>query len=376
MYFTAGANNIALVLGEKVENFNPNLVSGKTDVGPMRLNNQDAFLLPDSNTPTNLGAFYVVADGVGGQEFGEDAARIGVASASETFYQVRQQDVAIPEALEKALCQANKAIYEEAQRRGSGHMGCTMVAAAQQGDTLFLAHVGDTRAYLLQEGRLRQMTRDDTWVQNQVDAGRLSPEEAARHELRNVVTQVLGNKLEVKIHLSQPHKLKPDSVLLLCSDGLYDPVNDAQIAQIILESKPHQAAEALIQAAIAAQTTDNITAVVVHCGHILAAPEGKNSRKLLPLGIAGFILLLALALSLPGFLPNAARSENFRNALPTLMPVMSLPEIPTGEPQEDGMTTAVPLPTPTSTTTPAPTPTAEPEVTWYDGRHKIGRAAN
>ncbi len=355
-----------------MNNYNPKLVGGHSHIGPVRQINQDAFRLPDTTTPTHLGTLYIVADGVGGQEHGEDAAKMGVQVAYETFYQARQRNVPIQEALQYALNQANQAVYAEAQARGGGRMGCTMVAVVQHEGMLYVAHVGDARAYLLHDGRMRRMTRDDTWVQKQVEAGLLTAEDAARHELRNVVTQVLGNKPEVDVHLGKPYALTPDDVLMLCSDGLYDPVNDEQMAQIIRNNPPQQAAEALVQAAIAGNATDNITAVVVHSGQIAAAPPATKIPKWLPLAVVGVILLIALSAALPGLFRNEANGgagvEDGGMELPTAMPTLSTVTEP-GNGSDGVLETAVPDTAPTSTiaplatNTPAPTATPAPTLT-------------
>ncbi len=354
-----------------MKNYDPKMVGGYSDIGPVRQVNQDAFRLPDPTTSTHLGALYIVADGVGGQEHGEEAAKLGIQVAYDTFYQVRQQDYQIQAALKHALNKANQAVYAEAQARGGGRMGCTMVAVVQHEGMLYVAHVGDARAYLLHEGRMRRMTRDDTWVQKQVEAGLLSAEDAAKHELRNVVTQVLGNKPEVDVHLGKPYALTPDDMLMMCSDGLYDPVSDEQMQQLMISNPPQQAAEALIQAAITGNATDNITAVVVHSGAISALPSGVNIPRWLPLAVVGVILLIALAAALPSLFrsdptPSGNGVEDGSTELPTPMPTLP----PVDQPVDGGvgLETAVPAaatstiaPTiPLATATLTPTLTSEP----------------
>lgn len=352
-----------------MKNYDPHLVGGHSDIGPVRQVNQDAFRLPDPGTPTNLGALYIVADGVGGQEHGEEAARIGVQVAYDSFYQARRQESPIQAALKFALNQANLAVYAEAQKRDGARMGCTMVAVVQHQGLLYVAHVGDARAYVLHDGRMRRMTRDDTWVQKQVEAGLLKAEDAAKHELRNVVTQVLGNKPEVDVHLGKPYTVAPDDMLLLCSDGLYDPVSDAQMEQILTSNPPQQAAEALIQAAVAGNATDNITAVVVQSGRISAARSGLPIPKWAPLAVVGVILLIALAAALPGLLRggNENSAPDGATDLPTPLPTLPL-VVQTVEGGDGLLATAVPAvpavpAAPTSTIAPLPTETPTPTAT-------------
>ena len=256
-----------------MNNFSPTYVGAKSDQGPVRSNNEDAYWVSDLKTPTELGALYIVADGVGGQEYGEVAAQQAVQIINERFYAWRQQGNLIQEALERAIHEANLAIYEEAQARGQGRMGCTLVAAVQFEGHLYIAHVGDARAYLLLGNRLRRLTRDDTWVQRQVEAGAMTAAEAEKHELRNVVTQVLGNKEAIDVHLSEPQELYSGDVFLLCSDGLHDVVTKEQLAKLLKYNEPQAAAEALVEAAIKGETRDNVTAVVVNSGVVPGREE-------------------------------------------------------------------------------------------------------
>ncbi len=102
------------------------------------------------------------------------------------------------------------------------------MTAVKHKNYLYIAHVGDARAYLLLDNRLRRLTRDDTWVQKQLDANIITAEEAENHEWANVVTQVLGNRSEIKVHQSEPLRLKPGNIFLLCSDGLHGVLSNKQ----------------------------------------------------------------------------------------------------------------------------------------------------
>ena len=239
-------------------------VGAKSDKGPTRSANEDAFWVSDARSPLEYGSLYLVADGVGGQEHGAVAAQQAVQVISTAFYQRRHSGSTIPEALNDAVLQANQAIYQRAQTMDISRMGCTLVAAVQHEGQLYVAHVGDARAYLLMENHLRRLTRDDTWVQKQVDAGIITYEEAARHELRNIVTQVLGNKLDITVHQSATYELHAGDTYLLSSDGLHGVLSKEQLFKLMKDNPPQAAADALVRAAIEAQTRDNITAVVVN----------------------------------------------------------------------------------------------------------------
>ena len=236
---------------------------GFSDKGPIRKANEDAFILPDPNAPTELGLIYVVADGVGGQEHGAEASRLAVRIIHDVFYQTRQVGESIPVALAHAADQANLAIYDEAQQRQAGRMGCTVVTAVHHQGQRYLLHAGDARAYLLRTGKLQKLTRDDTWVQRQVEEGLIGEDTAQRHELRHVVTRVLGNNPTADFTVSEPMAIQADDVLLLCSDGLHDVVDDGQMIQILADYLPQAATETLVDTAVHSKAQDNITAIVV-----------------------------------------------------------------------------------------------------------------
>jgi protein phosphatase len=241
---------------------------GVTDKGPVRKTNQDAFMLPDSLSPRLLGDIYIVADGVGGQEHGAEASQLAVRIIHDLFYQKRQAGASVAVALEQAADQANLAIYNEAQARGASRMGCTVVAAVHHNGQRTILHAGDARAYLLRDDELHQLTRDDTWVQIQVDEGIIGEETAANHELRHVVTRVLGNKTTLEITLSPALSIESGDTLLLCSDGLYDAVPSEKIGQILAGYTPQAAADTLVKLAVKANAKDNVTAVVVNSQHV------------------------------------------------------------------------------------------------------------
>lgn len=388
--------------GNVIHDYQPERSGGATDKGPRRAENQDAFWIPDQNTPTDLGALYLVADGVGGQQDGAAAARLAVGTVQQEFYKLRRKGEPLPDALKEALERANRKILDDAQKREVRKMGATFVAAVQEGDKLIVAHVGDARAYLVRQGELQQLTRDDTWVQRQVDAGLIKEEEALKHEFRNVVTQVLGNKAEINVNLSQTHQLQLGDVILLCSDGLYDVLPDKLLISLTSENEPQSAARLLVEAAIEAEATDNITAVVLRIGQfvpiadeptlapiptmVAAAPtltaapistptqppqkeKGGIPRWLIILAIIAIILIAATLLTF--WLQNRNVSGNSRDAAATAMP--EIVESPSPEstgalrvleltatvesPAETGEPLATETIQPPDTPTPRPTPT-------------------
>ena len=245
-----------------MKNYNPDLVGAVTDRGLYRAENEDACWQPDRTTPIQYGALFIVADGVGGQEHGGIAARMAVAVLSDVFYRAREQGQEIPQSLKMAISEANQAVFDEAQLSGL-RMGATVVTAVHHEGLLYVAHVGDSRAYLVAGQKLRPLTRDDSLVQQQLDAGVITPAEAAQHQFRNLVTQVLGNKLDIEIHLAEPQPFDEGEALLLCTDGLSGIVEAEVIYGIIAGHAASEAADKLVQAAKDAGSQDNITAVVV-----------------------------------------------------------------------------------------------------------------
>ncbi|MCO5187100.1 MAG: protein phosphatase 2C domain-containing protein [Anaerolineae bacterium] len=302
---------------------NPNnsqFVGMATNQGP-RATLEDAFALPDGSADLTLGHLYVVADGVGGQEAGEVAAQIAVSTIQTRYYAARAAGHGIPEALTVAFNTANKAIYEESQRRGVDRMGCTAVAVAYQDDRLFVAHAGDARAYQLRGRRLRRLTRDHTWVQAQVDAGTISERDARHHELRHVVQRVMGNHPTLETEVSGSITVRDGDRILLCTDGLHDVVEEKQIAQILRNNAPQAAADKLIDAALRADTGDNVTAVVVLVSANGAVPPRRRSGLFALAAIAALAIVLLLVSQIAGNGQNdntsAAESSITIDAPPT-----------------------------------------------------------
>ncbi|HEX9082575.1 MAG TPA: Stp1/IreP family PP2C-type Ser/Thr phosphatase [Holophagaceae bacterium] len=243
--------------------------AGLTDVGCVRKHNEDSFLAePD------LGLF-VVADGLGGHAAGEVASQIVVERVGQFVAETREKDRTWPleydtrlsfdgNRLKVALLLSDQAITEDIRRNPEREtMGSTVVACLVHGRRATLAHVGDSRAYLLNDQGIHQLTRDHSWVAEQVANGILTPSEARVHPFRNVITQALGNGGDLEVEV-QEFELENSDQLLLCSDGLSGMVGDAQIWDIVRRaSNPQMAVETLIAQARENGGEDNITAVLV-----------------------------------------------------------------------------------------------------------------
>ena len=257
--------------------------AGMTDVGCVRKHNEDNFLMSGE-----LGLF-IVADGLGGHAAGEVASQIVVESMGRFVAETVEQERTWPvdydaslsfnaNRLKAAITLSDKAIAEDIRSNPEREtMGSTVVAALVSGTKATLAHVGDSRAYLLDPGGIRQVTKDHSWVAEQVANGILTPSEARVHPFRNVITQALGNGGDLDIEI-QEMDLAESERLLLCSDGLSGMVPDQQIWDIVHKAGSLQAAvEALISAARAAGGEDNISAILVGLGTDEALPKKNQS---------------------------------------------------------------------------------------------------
>jgi len=230
---------------------------GKSDPGRKRSRNEDAFLLkPESG-------LFAVADGMGGEEGGELASRIFVETARELFPGPPfPSEEECHRSVQKAFALANERILEEARKRQYRKMGCTAELMAFHPTGFVLGHVGDSRAYLLRKGELRQLTRDHSLVQEQVDEGLITMEEARWHSLRNVILRAVGIEETLAVDLLRS-KGQAGDFFLLCSDGLTSMVEEGEIRKILhrplsLEEKT----DLLIREANSAGGADNITVVL------------------------------------------------------------------------------------------------------------------
>jgi serine/threonine protein phosphatase PrpC len=229
-----------------------------SDVGRARSGNEDSYFCGR--------AVFAVADGLGGHQGGEVASAAAVAPLAA----LDGRDLATPteaaEALAAAIQEANSGILERAAGDPSlWGMGTTMTAAAVTADGhLQLAHVGDSRAYLLRDGALEQLTTDHTVVAELVRRGRLTPELAAIHPERSILTRAVGLDARIPVDTPDPLDLRPGDQCLLCSDGLTEAVPDPTIAELLSTDEDGNAAcRSLIDAANEAGGPDNITVVLV-----------------------------------------------------------------------------------------------------------------
>jgi serine/threonine protein phosphatase PrpC len=240
--------------------------AGLTDVGRRREHNQDNvthYVPPDENELAAKGALFVVCDGMGGHAAGEVASELGVNAIREVYYASTEEDVI--DNIASAIRAANDKIYEYAQQHPeSKGMGTTCVSVLIHGGRAYFVNIGDSRAYLVRDDDMRQVTLDHSWVAEQVRAGLLSEEQARTHAHRNVITRSLGTGPSVTADLFV-ESLKQGDRILLCSDGLHGYVDEREIKREMLTlSEPEAGVQALVDMANSNGGPDNITALVIH----------------------------------------------------------------------------------------------------------------
>jgi len=258
-------------------------VFGRTDVGRTREHNEDAFAVADltTNTPPTSsngrtyglgpkGSLFMVADGMGGAAAGEIASDMAVnivlgEMQTRWLAEPNTNEEAFVRSIKNAAKSANEQIHDYAtshpEYRG---MGTTATIAGLLGDTLYLAQVGDSRAYLVRNGVVRQITKDQSLMQKLIEAGELTEEEAEQSERRNIILQALGPEPSIKVDLTH-QQLRRGDTLVLCSDGLSGQVGKDEIARIVnRETDLPSACKALIDRANENGGPDNITVILAH----------------------------------------------------------------------------------------------------------------
>lgn len=287
-------------------------VVGRTDVGRTREHNEDAFAVadlaafrdPDASSGAGAhrddgervltgGAMFMVADGMGGAAAGEIASSMAVEvvvrELAERGRALERSDAeGFATALRAATSAANARIHEFAvQHPEYRGMGTTATVAALLGDTLFLAQVGDSRAYLVRDGVARQITKDQSLMQKLIEAGEITAEEAEVSDRRNIILQALGPEAFVKVDLTHQRVRRGDT-LILCSDGLSGQVRGEEMAQSVAEERDLQhLCQRLIDSANASGGPDNITVVAARfdgVGLEVAASEDEIGHRVFPLG--------------------------------------------------------------------------------------------
>jgi protein phosphatase len=283
-------------------------IGSATHAGKVRVNNEDHFLIarmgksmrvcatslarsPDETKfADEEGYLMIVADGMGGAAAGEEAAAVAVATVEEFalntvkwFLHLGQQEETVLMAeLRESLERADREVFDRVERRPDlAGMGTTLTVGFSVGSDLFVVHAGDSRAYLLRDGELTQVTSDHTLVQLLVAGGALTSEQAKTHRRRNVVTNVIGGPREGV--MAEVHKvpLADGDVFLLCTDGLTEPVDEGKIAAILADfDDPDEAAERLVGLALEGGGPDNVTTIVARYALSRESPAPQAEQTL------------------------------------------------------------------------------------------------
>ena len=205
----------------------------------------------------------MVADGMGGHKGGDRASRLAIDSAAREFIREFDQGTEVGEALGRALARAAMEVFDASRAnidlRG---LGTTLSSLAIKDGRAHISHIGDTRIYCIRDDLIHQLTSDHSLVNEQVQAGIMSPDEARASSLRNIITRAIGHtKTVIADHFSLP--VKENDIFLLCTDGLNNMLIDSEIVKLINSLKPHQAINKMIENSNDKGGDDNITAILV-----------------------------------------------------------------------------------------------------------------
>jgi len=237
-------------------------LAGKTDVGRIRQENQDDYRAGE--LPGGA-VWALVCDGMGGAKGGREASQ-GACNVIENFFQEQYAQCGAGQEepfLKKALLYANRFVFQKAAHEEAlAGMGTTAVCALVRSGNVYLCHAGDSRAYLIRDGKLTQLTHDHSYVQELVDCGTITEEEAEHHPQKNIITKALGVDYRLEPEFTAA-KLKREDRLLLCTDGLTNMVPVEEMEKLLAQGAFYDLPDRLIEAANAHGGSDNITALLL-----------------------------------------------------------------------------------------------------------------
>jgi protein phosphatase len=279
-------------------------VGAKSDLGQRKQTNEDnyAIYLPgDSGLPNLIdGGLLVVADGLGGHFAGEVASKLAVTMMKDFLTMERQQTDTPAKLLAETAQKANVQIHNANLGLKGFYrpMGTTLTAVFVEGDKAHFCHVGDSRAYLLRNGQVQLVTTDHSWVDEQVKMGLMTPEDARRDPRRNVLTRTLGTRPETNVDTFEK-ELRPEDMLVLCSDGLTSVVTDVEILKTCTDAAtPQDAADKLISIANERGAPDNVTAVVAFVESRKRRASAKQRKQALKQVVQTVLRVVALLVAL------------------------------------------------------------------------------
>jgi protein phosphatase len=248
---------------------------GLSEIGPVREDNQDAIRFSEDEHAQ----LYAIADGMGGYAHGGVASQM----ALDSFYGTLSGHTgnSISRVMQRGVEIANLKVYQKAQQLNVGRMGTTLTAAYVFGDMLYIAHVGDSRAYLIRDGSAVCLTEDHTIVGDMVRSNLIPADKIRTHAQRSILTKSVGLDLFVQPDITQ-HKLKEGDRLVLCSDGVWSVIEDDEFAQVVSDSRSvDEASQNLIDLALHHETDDNASVVVFQINKLIpvSTEQHAGSRK-------------------------------------------------------------------------------------------------
>ena len=225
----------------------------RTDIGKKRKQNEDAAWFDEKR------GVFVVADGMGGHQAGEVASALAARTLCETLRDMQPS----ADALTRGYLAANSAVFaRQKEDETLSGMGTTMTALWEDQEYVFVGQIGDSRAYLYRDGKLHQITEDQSMVGEMLRAGAITEEQARSHPYRNVITQAVGTEERLSPVVTRILKT-PGDIWLLCSDGLTDMARDEEIAAVLADCQPAAAAEELVHLALQHGGTDNVSVLLL-----------------------------------------------------------------------------------------------------------------
>jgi protein phosphatase len=249
--------------------------SGLSIAGLVREDNQDSIHLHDPKYGPERGRLFAIADGMGGYSLGNIASKIAIDSVSNAVF---ASEIPNPGAIKTGIDAANLQVYNTAMKNGVGRMGTTITAAYIVGHTLHIGHVGDSRAYLVRDGRASCLTVDHTQVGEMVRARLLSPEKVRTHVNRSILTRAVGIGLFVKPDISR-HKLQEGDRIILCSDGVWSVIEDDEFGTETHTLPIEQISEHLVNIAMQRESDDNASVVAFQINEFHSVARNISSER-------------------------------------------------------------------------------------------------
>ena len=333
----------------------------RSDIGLKRTNNEDAAAAHEPKEPRQLkksGRLYVVADGLGGHQLGEKASNYAVETLLKVYYEA--PDIPPEKRLRDIIQQINQNLISFARKKMSAgeKTATTVVTAVLRNNTLLVANVGDSRAYILRDGKIRQITNDHSLVGEMVRAGTITDAEAQQSNLRNRLSRSVGSDPKLEVELYAPIPLRTGDIILLCTDGLTQYATGQVLLDAASSGTARKIVERLIRFAKERGGSDNITVSVIKFGWKSTLLKAKTIKFIAAVMLS---LLMLTVFSVLGWHLLTSQSAFFKaTATPTLLPTLTATQTPTPTPTQTATLTveltqtASPIPSDTPSVSSAP----------------------